>query len=48
MADAFIEYFVNVVPKLACSMAADSDVTFFQYVSPTQSVNVSFKLLAIS
>ena len=44
MADAFNEYFVQIGPNLACSLAV-SDVTFDQFVSPTQSANEVFKLL---
>ena len=43
MADAFNEYFVQIGPNLACSLAV-SDVTFDQFVSPTQSVMSRFKL----
>ena len=43
MADAFNEYFVQIGPNLACSLAI-SDVTFDQFVSPTQSVMSHFRL----
>ena len=43
MADAFNEYCVQIGPNLACSLAV-SDVTFDQFVSPTQSVMSRFRL----
>ena len=43
MADAFNEYFVQIGPNLACSLAV-SDVTFDQFFSPTQSVMSRFRL----
>ena len=41
MVGVFNEYFVNVGPNLTCSVA-DSDVTFDQFVNPTQSVMFNF------
>ena len=43
MAYVFNEYFVQIGPDLACSLAV-SDVTFDQFVSPTQSVMSRFRL----
>ena len=47
MVGAFNEYFVNVGPNLACSVA-DSDVTFDQFINPTQSVMFHFKLVSVN
>ena len=47
IADAFNEYFVKVGPNLVCSMA-DSDVTFDQFVNPTQTQMFRFKLVSVS
>lgn len=47
MAEAFNEYFVQIGPNLACSLAI-SDVTFDQFVSPTQSEISRFKLLSVN
>ena len=44
MANAFNEYFVQIGPNLACSLAV-SDVTFDQFVSPAQSVMSRFTRL---
>ena len=46
IADAFNEYFVKVDSNLACSMA-DSDVTFDQFVNPTQTEMSRFKLVSV-
>ena len=45
--DAFNEYFANVGSNLACSMA-DFDLTFDQFVNPTQSVMYRFKLVSMN